>query len=109
MAVQNHDPHFFRPPHAKSLPFLRKLSAARRYLIAAFKSRGFFLRKRLASPTQSVNAAPAVWSLDPADAYIQACIAAPFFYYMSPAVYGLTATFDDETDMPTSSQSGDET
>jgi hypothetical protein len=39
--------------------------------------------------------APAVSCTDPLDAYMHACLAAAFFCYISPELYGLTAA--DET------------
>ncbi|MDP9857727.1 MULTISPECIES: hypothetical protein [Agrobacterium] len=45
---------------------------------------------------------------DPAEAYMNACLAAPPFCYVSPAIYGLTNA-DNQRDLPTgSSRPGDE-
>lgn len=38
------------------------------------------------------SAEPSVSCADPVEAYMHACIAATFFYYVSPELYGLTTT-----------------
>lgn len=64
------------------------------------KVRGFFCRS---SPANS-----AVSCTDPLEAYVHACIAATFFCYVSPTIYGLTACENDRSVIPRSSQSGDD-
>lgn len=51
---------------------------------------------------------PAISCVDPAEAYLHACVAASFFCYVSPAIYGLTGTIDERGVMRSNSQSGDE-
>ncbi|CDZ64291.1 hypothetical protein [Neorhizobium galegae] len=46
--------------------------------------------------------------VDPAEAYLNACLAASFFCYVSPAIYGLTGRIDERGVTPGSSRRGDE-
>lgn len=39
---------------------------------------------------------PSVLCTDPVEAYMHACIAATFFCYVSPELYGLTGTTDEQ-------------
>lgn len=75
------------PPHDLRLGSGR-VAAARRIAKAFLVTLGELFARR--PPT-----APAFSHADPLDAYMHACLAATFFCYISPDLYGLTAV--DET------------
>ncbi|MET3648750.1 hypothetical protein [Phyllobacterium ifriqiyense] len=45
---------------------------------------------------------------DPAEAYMAACMALSFFSYVSPAIYGLARTIDEQGAAHRSPRQGDE-
>jgi hypothetical protein len=120
MAIQKHDPHWWsdivrteiRLPHRCSrrlciLPVPRKRVGSTRITFLRKLTRAFLLKihtflARRPKATSTVSCA------DPAEAYMNACLAAPPFCYVSPAIYGLTNA-DNQRDLPTgSSRPGDE-
>jgi hypothetical protein len=63
------------------------------------KVRAFFARWPPATSTVSCAVS--------AEAYMNACLAAPFLCYVSPAIYGLSSTRDERGATQRSSQPGD--
>ena len=51
---------------------------------------------------------PIISCSDPEEAYLQACLSAPPFCYISPALYGLGPTAGEPTNSRPDSQPGDE-
>ncbi len=51
---------------------------------------------------------PSVSCVDPVEAYMHACIAATFFCYVSPELYGLTYTTDEQGNSRSNHPSGEE-
>ncbi|NLS00834.1 hypothetical protein HGP17_28730 [Rhizobium sp. P38BS-XIX] len=64
----------------------------RDYLSFALRRVGVFVRRLRRAFTSPATSIPAVSCADPEEAYMYACLASPFFCYVSPAIYGLTST-----------------
>ncbi|MDR6819944.1 hypothetical protein J2X76_005141 [Neorhizobium sp. 2083] len=76
------------PPHYPRFSF-RLLSGARGMTKAILaKVRGFFAHRPPGQPPVSCS--------DPVEAYMHACIATTFFCYVSPELYSLTDTTDEQ-------------
>lgn len=76
--------------------------ASVRIAVTAFLERvGSFFARR--SPTSS-----AVSCAAPLEAYLHACIAGTFFCYVSPTIYGLTASNDERGVTQVDAHSGDD-
>ncbi len=85
-----------------------KTRSVQGYLRTTLKRACSFLSKfraSLASPTANT---PVISCVDPAEAYLHACIAAPFFCYVSPAIYGLIGAIEERTVTPKNSRPGDQ-
>ena len=107
MAVQERDPHWWLdvlPSGIRRLwkrygrPSILPRQCARvgsGRIVNARKAMKAFLVKVRGLLCRSSPAAAAVSCADPLEAYMHACIVAPFFCYVPPSIYGLTAS-DDE-------------
>ncbi len=120
MAIHEHAPHWwsdifqteFRLPQKRYrrlyiLPpqYVRvgpsRVASARKVTKAfLLRVRGFF--------GHQLPAASAVSCADPLDAYMHACIAVPFFCYVSPAIYGFTGAMEEQGVSRKNHQSGDD-
>ncbi len=107
MAVQEHHPQWlsdvfqteFRRPQKRYRrlcilpPQCARVGSSR--IASARKTTKAFLVKVCGFFGHKPPAASAVSCADPVEAYMHACIAATFFCYVSPTIYGLTAANDE--------------
>jgi hypothetical protein len=66
------------------------------------------LKRRVYSARHQAPTTPTVSSADPAEAYMAACLAASFFCYVSPSIYGLAESSDGRAEKRKASRKGDE-
>jgi hypothetical protein len=77
------------------------MAAARKIAKAVVLNvRAFFAKQPRATSTVS--------SADPVEAYMNACLAAPLFCYVSPMIYGLAGSSDERDEKQKSCRRGDE-
>jgi len=76
------------PPKYSRIRFGLVSDARRMTKVILAKVHGFFAHQPPANTSVSC--------IDPAEAYMRACIAATFFCYVSPGLYGLTDTTDGQ-------------
>ncbi len=79
-----------------------------RFIAAARKMRKIILAKLQASFAHRSPAGTSVSYADPVEAYMHACIAATFFCYVSPELYGLIDTTDEQGASRRNHQSGED-
>lgn len=78
-----------------------RMAAARRIANAlVLNVRAFFANQPRATSTVSFA--------DPVEAYMNACLAAPLFCYVSPTIYGLAGSSDERDEKQKSYRRGDE-
>lgn len=120
MAIHEHDPHWwsdifqteFRLPQKRYrrlciLPPQYVRVGPSRVASARKVTKAFIVRVRgfcgHQPPTTSAVSCP-----DPLEAYLHACIAATFFCYVSPTIYGLTPSHDERNIMQRNSDPGED-
>lgn len=108
MASQQHHHHYTPFSSIEVSLRLSRAGAARRHLPTTLRRTSSFLSWFRALLTSPATNTPAISCVDPAEAYLHACVAASFFCYVSPAIYGLTGTIDERGVIRSNSQSGDE-
>lgn len=67
----------------------------REYFFVMLRRARMFVHRLRRALTSSTTSIPAVSCPDPAEAYMYACLASPFFCYVSPAIYGLASTVEE--------------
>jgi hypothetical protein len=87
------------PSHDPRIRFGLVSGVRRMTKVLLAKVRRFFARR---PPTE-----PSISCADPVEAYMHACIAATFFCYVSPELYGLTDTTDEQEASRRNHRSGD--
>lgn len=96
-----------RSPVASSLHLPKAGSVRRHLLLTLRRASALFSRFRALLSSPATNR-PAISCEDPAEAYLHVCVASPFFFYVSPAIYGLTVTIDERIVTRRNAQEGDE-
>ncbi len=108
MAVQLHDPTAAIPSRAESSSPPPKTRLVGRFIRTTLKQAGSFASRFCALLTPPATDLPTISCGDPAEAYLHACIASPFFCYVSPTIYGLTISGDGRNITQRSTDPGDD-
>ncbi len=110
MSVQKHEPQWWSDIFQTEMRLpqkrYRRLCILPTYCVATGSNRSRIARKFIKTFLVKVRrffshrppTTSAVSCADPFEAYMYACMAAPFFCYVSPAIYGLSVS-DDEADI----------
>ena len=107
MAFQQHDPHYTQLSSIEVSSQLPRAGRVQQHLLPLLKGASFVLSRFRALMISPATNTPAMSCVDPAEAYLHACVAAAPFCYVSPAIYGLTGTIDERGVTGSSSQPGD--
>ena len=96
MAARQYNPDNIPLPPVESRLQLSGALPVRRHIRTALRSAGSFLFGFRAFLMSRAADTSDISCVDPAEAYLRACVAAPFFCYVSPSLYGLTGVLDEQ-------------
>lgn len=108
MAVPLYDPATATLSPVKSTLPPPKTRLVGRLIHTTLEKAGSFVSRFRALLTSPATNMLIISYADPAEAYLHACIAAPFFCYVSPTIYDLTTSGDGRDITQRSSERGDD-